>query len=117
VRRSESYLELEKKSFMVQQGIVLGYRVSEKEIEIDKGKINLISSLPVPTSVKCVRSFLGHAGFCRRFIKDFSKAACLLTNLLSKDTPFEFDESCVEAFEKFRSLSMSAPIVRPLNFS
>jgi len=74
--------------------------VSERGIEVDKAKGDLISNLPVPSSVKQVRSFLGHARFYRRFIKDLSKVVCPLTNLLSKDTPFEFDESSMEAFEK-----------------
>jgi len=71
----------------------------------------------MPFSMKQVRSFLGHAGFCRRFIKDFSKVACPLTNLLIKDAPFVIDESCVQAFEKLRSLLVSAPIVQPPDFS
>jgi len=102
---------------MVQEGIVLGHKVSKKGIEVDKAKVNLISNLPVPSSVKQVRSFLGHAGFYRRFIKDFSKVARPLTNLLTKDAPFVIDESCVKAFEKLRSSLVSAPIVQPLDFS
>jgi len=71
----------------------------------------------MPSSVKQVRSFLGHADFYRRFIKDFRKVARPLANLLTKDAPFVIDESCVKAFEKLRSLLVSAPIVQPPNFS
>jgi len=88
-------LSWKKSHFMVQEGIVLGHKVSKKRIEVDKAKVDLISNLPVSSSVKQVRSFLGHAGFYRRFIKDFSKVACPLTNLLAKDAPFVIDESCV----------------------
>ena len=58
--------------FMVREGIVLRHRVSERGIEVDRAKIEVIEQLPPPTNVKGVRSFLGHAGFYRRFIKDFS---------------------------------------------
>ena len=68
-------LNWEKCHFMVNQGIVLGHVISEKGIEVDKVKIELISKLPSPTNVKTVRQFLGHAGFYRRFIQGFSKIA------------------------------------------
>ncbi|RVW94421.1 Retrovirus-related Pol polyprotein from transposon 17.6 [Vitis vinifera] len=67
--------------FMVQQGIVLGHIISEKGIEVDKAKVELIVKLPSPTTVKGVRQFLGHAGFYRRFIKDFSKLSKPLCEL------------------------------------
>ena len=67
---------------MVNQGIVLGHIISKKGIEVDKAKIEMISKLPSPTNVKTVRQFLGHEGFYRRFIMDFSKIAKLLYKLL-----------------------------------
>ena len=70
-------LNWEKCHFMVNQGIVLGHIISNKGIEVDKAKIELISKLPSPTNVKTMRQFLGHAGFYKRFIKDFSKIASL----------------------------------------
>jgi hypothetical protein len=110
-------LSWEKSHFMVQEGIVLGYIVSKRGIEVDKAKVELIENLPPPTSVKQIRSFLGHAGFYRRFIKDFSKVSRPLCSLLAKDTPFNFDEACHEAFQKLRSLLSSAPIMKPPDWS
>ena len=75
-------LNWEKCHFMEREGIVLGHRVSGKGIEIDLAKIEIIEKLPPPTSVKGVRSFLGHIGFYRRFIQDFSKVSKPLSNLL-----------------------------------
>jgi len=83
---------------MVWKGIVLGHRVSERGIEVDRAKIEVIEQLPPPTNVRGVRSFLGHAGFYRRFIQDFSQIARPLTNLLAKDAPFNFDDECLDAF-------------------
>ncbi|GJV02419.1 reverse transcriptase domain-containing protein [Tanacetum coccineum] len=92
-------LNWEKCHFMVKEGIVLRHKVSSVGLEVDKAKINVISKLPPTTNIKGVRSFLRHAGFYRRFIKDFSKIARPLTKLLEKDTPFEFDDECQKAFE------------------
>ena len=102
---------------MVRQGIVLGHIISNRGIEVDKAKVDLISSLPPPRTVKEVRSFLGHAGFYRRFIKDFSKISRPLCNLLTKDVAFIFDESCLEAFQKLKKLLTSSPIIQPPNWS
>ena len=81
-------LNWEKFHFMVKQGIVLGHIISEKGIEVDKAKVELIVKLPSPTTIKGVRQFLGHVGFYRRFIKDFSKLSKPLCELLAKDAKF-----------------------------
>ncbi|GJW52711.1 retrovirus-related pol polyprotein from transposon TNT 1-94 [Tanacetum coccineum] len=78
-------LNWEKCHFMVNECIVLGHKISGKGIEVDKAKIDVIAKLPYPTNVKGVRSFLGHAGFYRRFIKDFSMISKPMTQLLMKD--------------------------------
>jgi len=95
-------LNWEKCHFMVQEGVILGHIVSNKGIEVDKAKVEVIEKLPPPTSVKGVRSFLGHVGFYRQFIKDFSKIAKPLTNLPVKDVPFEFNEECFTAFLRLK---------------
>ena len=70
---------------MIRHGIVLGHEISKKEIEMDRAKIEVIAKLLMPKCVKDIRSFIGHAGFYQRFIKDFSKIGRPLTNLLAKD--------------------------------
>ena len=79
---------------MVNQGIVLGHVISSRGIEVDKAKIEHISKFLSPTNVKTVRQFLCHAGFYRRFIKDFSKIAKPLYKLLEKDAKFSWVEDC-----------------------
>ncbi|KAL0742243.1 hypothetical protein Bca4012_083756 [Brassica carinata] len=106
-------LNWEKCHFMVKEGILLGHKISEKGIEVDKVKIEVMVSLPPPKTVKDIRSFLGHAGFYRRFIKDFSKTARPMTKLLCKEAAFSFDEDCLEAFKKIKGDLFSAPIVQP----
>ena len=75
----------------------------------------MIETLPPPKCVKDIRSFLGHAGFYRRFIKDFSKIAKPLYKLLAKDAIFEFDDACFDAFETLKRALASAPILQPPN--
>ncbi|GJT41771.1 reverse transcriptase domain-containing protein [Tanacetum coccineum] len=104
-------LNWEKSHFMVKEGIVLGHKISKKGIEVDKAKIDVISKLPHPTTVKGIRSFLGHAGFYRRFIKDFSKISRPMTHLLEKNTPFIFSEECIQAFQILKKKLTEAPIL------
>ena len=86
-------LNWEKCHFMVTEGIVLGHRIPAARLELDQAKVSIIKTLLPPTTVKGIRCFLGHAGFYRRFIKDFSKIARPLCRLLEKDAKFNFDES------------------------
>jgi hypothetical protein len=106
-------LNWEKCHLMVKQGIVLGHVISHRGIEVDKAKIDLISNLPPPRTLKEVRSFLGYAGFYRRFIKDFSKIARPLCKLLVKETPFIFDDDCKKASGALKKILTSAPIIKP----
>ncbi|XP_031394316.1 uncharacterized protein LOC116205794 [Punica granatum] len=104
-------LNWEKCHFMVREGIVLGHKVSKKGIEVDRAKVEIIEKLPPPTSTKGVRSFLGHAGFYRRFIKDFSKISRPLCNLLEKDSAFVFNDNCLQAFNLLKEKLTSAPVI------
>ena len=101
---------------MVNQGIVLGHVISNRGIKVDKVKIELISKLSSPTSVKVVRQFLRHVGFYRRFIKDFSKIEKPLYKLLEKVTKFFWDEDCRMSFKELKSHLTTTPIIRAPNW-
>ncbi|GKF39667.1 hypothetical protein Tco_0119728 [Tanacetum coccineum] len=104
-------LNWEKCHFMVKEGIVLGYKISKNRIEVDKAKVDVIANLPHPTIVKGIQSFLSHAGFYRRFIKDFSKISRPMTHLLEKNTPFIFLHECIQAFETLKKKLTESPIL------
>ena len=91
--------------------------MSEWGIEVDRAKIKEIEQLPPPVNIRGIREFLGHAGFYRRFIKDFSHIARPLTNLLAKDVPFEFDDACLKSFNILKKALISAPIIQPPDWS
>nr|GEW93290.1 reverse transcriptase domain-containing protein [Tanacetum cinerariifolium] len=101
----------EKSHFMVKEGIVLGHKSSKEGIKVYKAKVNVITKLPHPTTIKGIRSFLGHTDFYRRFIKDFSKTARPMTRLLKKDTPFIFSKEFVKAFRTLKRKLTDAPIL------
>ncbi|GJV95354.1 reverse transcriptase domain-containing protein [Tanacetum coccineum] len=90
---------------------MLGHKVSSVGLEVDKAKIDVIAKLLPPTNIKVVRSFLGHAEFYRRFIKYFSKISCLIMKLLEKDSVFDFNEECPQAFESLKEKLTNAPIM------
>nr|GEW24423.1 reverse transcriptase domain-containing protein [Tanacetum cinerariifolium] len=112
-RCEETHLVLnwEKCHFMCREGIVLGHKISKSEIEVDRAKVDAIAKLPHPTTVKGVRSFLGHAGFYRHFIQDFSKIARPMTYLLEKETPFVFSKECIDAFNTLKKNLTEASIL------
>ncbi|KAL1531292.1 hypothetical protein AAHA92_33985 [Salvia divinorum] len=105
-------LNYEKCHFKVTEGIVRGHVVSVKEIQVDQAKVDVIAKLPHPTNQKEIRGFLGHAGFYRRFIKDFAKIAYPLTRLLQNEVDFDFDDAYKEAFQLLEERLISAPIIR-----
>ncbi|GJV81142.1 reverse transcriptase domain-containing protein [Tanacetum coccineum] len=101
----------EKCHFMVKEGIVLGHKISGVGIEVNRAKINVIAKLPYPTNVKGVGSFLGHAGFYRRFIKDFSMISKPMNQLLMKDAKFDFSDDYKKAFNILKEKLTTAPII------
>ncbi|GKC50038.1 putative nucleotidyltransferase, ribonuclease H [Tanacetum coccineum] len=109
-KQAHLVLKWEKCHFMATEGIILGHKVSHKGPEVDKAKIDVIAKL-------AIRSFLGHAGFYRRFIKDFSKISRPMTKLLEKDSVFKFDEECNKAFETLKEKLTNTPIMVSPNWS
>nr|GFB69741.1 reverse transcriptase domain-containing protein [Tanacetum cinerariifolium] len=96
---------------MCREGIVLGHKISKSGTEVDRAKVDVIAKLPHPTTIKGVRSFLGHAGFYSRFIQDFSKIARPMTHLLKKEAPFIFSTECINAFNTLKKKLTEAPIL------
>nr|GEX01096.1 putative reverse transcriptase domain-containing protein [Tanacetum cinerariifolium] len=89
----------------------LGHKISKSGIEVDRSKVDVITKLPHPTTINGVRSFLGHAGFYRRFIQDFSKIVRPMTHLLEKETPFVFSKECIDAFDTLKKKLTEALIL------
>nr|GEW98486.1 reverse transcriptase domain-containing protein [Tanacetum cinerariifolium] len=110
-------LNWEKCHFMVKEGIVFSHKISKNRLEVDRSKVDVIAKLPYPTTVKGVRSFIGHAGFYRRFIQDFSKIARHMTYLLEKKTQFVFSKDCIDAFETLKKKLTEAPILVVLDWN
>ncbi|GJX14462.1 putative nucleotidyltransferase, ribonuclease H [Tanacetum coccineum] len=108
---SNLVMNWEKCHFMVKEGIVLGHQILGVGIEVDRAKIDVIAKLPYPTNVKGVRSFMGHAGFYQRFIKDFSMISKLMTKLLMKDAKFDFSDDCKKSFNILKEKLTTAPII------
>ena len=103
--------------FMVKSGIVLGHVISERGIEVDKAKIEVLKSLSPPKTVKDIKSFLGHASFYKRFIKGFSTISRPLCTLLQNEVEYEFSTECTHAFNLLKEALATAPIMMPPNWN
>lgn len=101
----------EKCHFMVQEGIVIGHKMSSRGLEVDRAKVVAIEKLPPPKNIKGIRSFLGHFEFYRRFIRYFSKITKPLCNLLEKESTFIFYDDFLQPFEKIKKELVTPPIM------
>jgi hypothetical protein len=110
-------INLEKCTWCAKEVKILGHVVSRNQIKMDPKKLNALSEWNQPRNVKQVQQFLGLANYYRRFVKDFSKIAAPLFNLLRKDTPFVFGKDCDEAFENLKKALSSSPVLRPPDFN
>nr|GEX15322.1 reverse transcriptase domain-containing protein [Tanacetum cinerariifolium] len=102
---------------MVKEEIVFGHKISKNGLEVDRSKVDVIAKLPYPTTVKGVRSFLGHAGFYWQFIQDFSKIARPMTYLLKKETSFVFSKDCINALKTLKNNLTDALILVVLDWN
>jgi hypothetical protein len=110
-------LSTEKCHMMMTEGIVLGHFISSQGIQVDPSKIQVIKDLPTPKTQTEVRSILGHAGYYRRFIKNFSKIASPLFVLLMKNFEFKWTNFCQEAFNTLKNQLSTASILRGIDWT
>ena len=99
------------------EGTYLGHVISGKGIAVNPERVHAVLDWTPPESVKQVRSFLGLASYCRRFIENFSKVAKPLTELLKKDKKFEWTPQCESSFQELKRRLTSAPVLVPADFS
>ena len=114
VRCQEHNLALnsEKCFMLMQEGVVLGHFISVAGIQVDPAKVEVIQTLPIPTKLKDIRSFMGHAGYYMHFIKDSSKIASPLYKFLTKEAQFNWTPECDEAFLQLKQLLTTTPILQ-----
>jgi hypothetical protein len=93
----------------------LGHTISSEGISVDPTKVQEVMDWKPPTSIRQIRSFLGLAGYYRRFIPDFSKIAKPMTELLKKEVKFHWNDKCEEAFHTLRKLVTTAPVLAQLH--
>lgn len=117
LRENTLLLQPDKCEFMRHEVAYLGHMISENGVTPNPEKIKAVSEYPVPKDPKGIKQFLGLIGYYRRFIKDFSHIAKPLTSLLKKDVPFVWTDSQQSAFEKFKSILTSKPILQYPDFN
>jgi len=111
LRDYQLYAKFSKCEFWLNEVAFLGHIISKDGIKVDPRKIEAIQQWPRPTSVTEIRSFLGLAGYYRRFIKDFSKIAAPLTKRTQKNVQFQWSDDCEESFQKLKDCLTSAPVL------
>ena len=111
LRDHQLYTKLSKCEFWIIEVRFLGHVVSALGVSVDPEKVEAVMSLERPNSVFEIRSFLGLTGYYRRFIKDFSRLAALMTRLTRKEVEFDWDDRCEEAFQELKRRLTTAPIL------
>ena len=111
LRENKLYAKLSKCEFWLKEISFLGHIVSAEGIRVDPVKIEAVVNWKPPRSVTEVRSFLGLAGYYRRFVKGFSVIASPLTKLLRKGVMFEWPDKCQNSFEQLKEMLVEAPVL------
>ena len=111
LRNEQLYAKLRKCEFWLREVSFLEHIVSEEGIQVDSKKIEVIIEWKPPRNVTKVRSFLGLAGYYRRFVKGFSMTAGPMTRFLQKNVRFEWSEKCQASFEKLKAFLTEAPVL------
>jgi hypothetical protein len=111
LREKKLYAKFSKCEFWLQQVRFLGHVVSGEGIAVDPGKVDAVFKWPRPTNVKEIRSFLGLAGYYRRFIKEFSKIAMPMTSLTKKNVKFDWTDECEQSFQTLKAHLVTAPVL------
>ena len=111
LREKNLYAKLNKCDFWLKEVSFLGHIVSSEGIRVDPTKIEAVMNRKPPRNVTEVRSFLGLAGYYRRFVRGFSVIASLLTKLLRKGIKFEWTDKCQNSFEQLKGMLVEPPVL------
>ena len=115
LRDHKLYAKFSKCAFWLRKVPFLGHVISDEGISVDPGKVQEVLDWKSPRTVHQIRSFLGLAGYYRRFIPNFSKISKPMTKLLEKDSKFVWSEECEEAFQTLKKLLTTAPVLAQPN--
>ena len=112
LKEHQLYAKLSKCDFYRDRIQYLGHIILEEGISVDPEKIEAIMNWPTPRNVTDVRSFMGLAGYYRRFIEGFSRVAHAITSLQKKGMKFKWKSRCEESFQRLKNLLTSAPVFK-----
>ena len=111
LQEKQLYVKFSKCEFWLEKVVFLGHVVSSEGIFVDPNKVEAILNWSYPTNVAEIRSFLGLAGYYRRFVEGFSQIATPLTHLTRKGVKFEWSNACEESFQELKQRLVTAPVL------
>ena len=111
LREKQLYAKFKKCEFWLEEVSFLGHIISGKGIAVDPAKVDAVLAWKSPTNVTEIRSFLGLAGYYRRFIEGFSQKAAPMTKLLRKGVPFDWNDKCEQSFQELKKRLTTAPVL------